>query len=708
MKKVDINEEDIIIDYANGTGLSMKDISKKYHIHTRRVSEIIRRHGISIKRYHNSAKENTERFPKKEGYYYVAIDPKTGFSTKDYLNLAGMLTSYIHSQYGVDIPSHHIREKYRYENNGKYWWEQWLEIREIKEPEKKALTELSSKEVIHDYLNTPYGIEHLSKIYHVGKLRIKKILEENNIPIKKKGAQGIKGLKDSCKYSSDYVKYKNEEGYTYQVFDLNSGDFITNDFTNKAGIISNFLHERYNIFPYSSNEAKRYLMATGNYWYEKYVEIRKVPINKQVKAKKCPICGWETTDIHNKAGIFAQHLKQVHHLTVEDYLKAHPEDKDYLTTYVQNVKEQRESNPDNFVECKLCGKRFSRLKEHVENVHNISIKKYQELFPDAPIVCKNLHETMSDIVTEMNKTLVIPHSSKMEDTFYNNLVGYGINVQKGNKSVLGNGQEIDLYCSDDMIAIEYNGARWHTELHKKGEDFHANKTNICESKGIHLIQIFDDDYRRHGKVIWGRVQQLFQAISSKMPVIYSDRCIIKEVNYNQAVDFIDNYGIIESIPNDSINIGAYFEDRLVAMMCFKKIDDCNYELVDYSFDYEYKFNKVCSKLFSYFMENYKPSKIVAIANREWTMDWYKMNFYTAIGFKKEKVLKPDYMYFKFNGGKDRIPKEKITKDFLLENGAKEYPSISDMANSIGYYRVFDCGYIKYVYDVNKKKGNSNA
>ena len=51
-------------------------------------------------------------------------------------------------------------------------------------------------------------------------------------------------------------------------------------------------------------------------------------------------------------------------------------------------------------------------------------------------------------------------------------------------------KELDIYVPERKIAIEYDGLYWHSLGDKI---YHLNKTNICESKGIHLIHIFENE-----------------------------------------------------------------------------------------------------------------------------------------------------------------------------------------------------------------------
>ena len=40
------------------------------------------------------------------------------------------------------------------------------------------------------------------------------------------------------------------------------------------------------------------------------------------------------------------------------------------------------------------------------------------------------------------------------------------------------------------IAVEFDGMYWHSEENKP-QNYHLNKTNLCEAKGIQLVHIFE-------------------------------------------------------------------------------------------------------------------------------------------------------------------------------------------------------------------------
>ena len=75
---------------------------------------------------------------------------------------------------------------------------------------------LDEKMICDEYINTKTGIETMALKYHVGKLKIRQILNKNGIEIKKRGGQSD----DNTFLIEDYhiKKYVDNEQYHYEVF----------------------------------------------------------------------------------------------------------------------------------------------------------------------------------------------------------------------------------------------------------------------------------------------------------------------------------------------------------------------------------------------------------------------------------------------------------------------------------------------------------
>lgn len=57
--------------------------------------------------------------------------------------------------------------------------------------------------------------------------------------------------------------------------------------------------------------------------------------------------------------------------------------------------------------------------------------------------------------------------------------------------------EFDLYIPELKFAIEFNGDYWHQIecINKKNKNYHLNKTELAESKGIRLIHIWESEWK---------------------------------------------------------------------------------------------------------------------------------------------------------------------------------------------------------------------
>ena len=99
---------------------------------------------------------------------------------------------------------------------------------------------LKFEDVLTDF-NDGMGVEKIALKYHVGKLKIKSLLLENGIEMKKRGGQ----KKDITYIVSDWKieKYPNEDGYHYVAHFREDGKEF-NDYMNQAGMLTSYIKEK--------------------------------------------------------------------------------------------------------------------------------------------------------------------------------------------------------------------------------------------------------------------------------------------------------------------------------------------------------------------------------------------------------------------------------------------------------------------------------
>lgn len=141
MKEVNIG--DLIRDYTEN-GFGVNGICEKYHIGKVKARALLKANGVTMKKKGGQSLNedfvvtdfHIKKYEEHDGHHYEAIDERTGFTTKDYMNASGILTSYIKREYGIPTPSLYDRRMY-YMRTGNYWWEQWLSIVEVTNKETK-------------------------------------------------------------------------------------------------------------------------------------------------------------------------------------------------------------------------------------------------------------------------------------------------------------------------------------------------------------------------------------------------------------------------------------------------------------------------------------------------------------------------------------------------------------------------------------------
>ena len=189
--------------------------------------------------------------------------------------------------------------------------------------------------IINDYKNG-LSIYDVCAKYHIGKIKLKKILSEHNITLRKKGKQPI----DKTTFIiDDYKKekYPKIDGYHYIAVDKLNGETY-NDYMNNGGFLTSHIKKIYNEKIPSLYDRRLFYMKTGNYWWEQWFNIVKV---KDEETKKCPYCSWETLDINNKSGAFLNHLKHAHGMTIEEYLKNNSNDSNYFTRQIKEIEKNK-------------------------------------------------------------------------------------------------------------------------------------------------------------------------------------------------------------------------------------------------------------------------------------------------------------------------------------------------------------------------------
>jgi hypothetical protein len=262
-----------------------------------------------------------------------------------------------------------------------------------------------------------------------------------------------------------------------------------------------------------------------------------------------------------------------------------------------------------------------------------------------------------------------------------------------NVKIEGKKTEIDIFIPEYNLGIEVNGVYWHNELFKSNV-YHLEKTIDCETNGINLIHIFEDEWVYSKEIVKSILKTKLRLISNR---IYARKCEIREIDSKSSKEFLlQNH--IQGNVNSKVRLGLYYNGDLVSLMTFSKG-----RIIMGGKKDEWELNRFCnlnnfnvigsaSKLLQYFIKKYQPNIIVSYSD----IRLFDGGMYEKIGFKKISQSKPNYWYVlgdirrhRFNYTKSKLVKEGYDKD------KTEHQIMLDRK----IYRIYDCGNIRWEYNL---------
>lgn len=261
------------------------------------------------------------------------------------------------------------------------------------------------------------------------------------------------------------------------------------------------------------------------------------------------------------------------------------------------------------------------------------------------------------------------------------------------------GKELDFYFPKNNIAIEFNGIYWHSEITgNKNKTYHLNKTHMCNSKGIRLIHIFENEWILRRDIVISKIKHILKKNSEEK--IYARTCNISPISTKIKNEFLNNTHI-QGEDRSKVKLGAYYQNELVAVMTFgtmrralgqNSTNQHEYELLRFSTSKTVV--GIASKLLSYFIKTYNPSKIITYADRRYSDE---SSFYTKLGFVNVGVSAPNYWYFHISNKLHLFHRYNFAKHTLSKKLENFNPKLSEWENMQlnGYDRIWDCGNLKY-------------
>lgn len=285
-------------------------------------------------------------------------------------------------------------------------------------------------------------------------------------------------------------------------------------------------------------------------------------------------------------------------------------------------------------------------------------------------------------------------SSKMERDLSNFIESLGATIETNSRQVIPP-LELDIYVPEKKIAIEFNGIYWHSDeviskrLGKDSKNVHYKKWKDCKDKGIQLITVWEDDWKKNPEII--KKMLIHKLGISKQEKIGARETSFDKCNSSIARDFLnDNH--LQGYKNFTRSFGLSFEGKPVAVMSFS-IRDQTATLDRYATSNIVigGFSKLLKSSINELTKEFQITEIVTFADHEVSDG----RLYEVSGFSLIEELKPDYKYVYEEERQHKFLFRK--KRFREDPDLKFFEGLTEqqLAQLNGISRVYDSGKGKY-------------
>ena len=277
-------------------------------------------------------------------------------------------------------------------------------------------------------------------------------------------------------------------------------------------------------------------------------------------------------------------------------------------------------------------------------------------------------------------SLIDSFSSVPEKELGELLDSWGIRHEKSRDIIAP--YEIDLYCPEFKVGIEFNGIYWHSD-ERLPRTYHQKKSLLAESKGVFIYHIFEQDWekpKQREKII----MQLKNLFGKNEHRIFARECEVRELNAKEKNEFLEK-NHFQGKDNAKVSLGLFYNNELVSVMTFSR------DRFAKKRKYDWELSRFCSKentsviggaskLFKHFISFYSGT-IISYSNISRT----RGGLYQKLGFELLQISEPDYVWVNSHTG------EVLSR--YQTRGKNEKQIMTDR----GFYRIYGCGNKVWIY-----------
>ena len=258
-------------------------------------------------------------------------------------------------------------------------------------------------------------------------------------------------------------------------------------------------------------------------------------------------------------------------------------------------------------------------------------------------------------------------------------------------------KEIDIFVPELNLGIEFNGLYWHSEevllSNNRSPKADFDKLQWASSKGIRLIQIFEDEWDVNPELVKSRLSDLLHAHNCLR--VFARNCSAKKITGHEAAVFCQQNHIMGKGRSNAC-YGLFDQGKLVSVMTFTTSNlsrkGTSWELNRFCSLANVKVVGGASKLFTAFIREYDPDSVISYSDNRWS----EGKVYAVLGFEKVHSGISNFWYTKANLAK-RIHRFTLRK--------RPHEPIDQAAHVLrkqeGYSRIWDSGSAKWQWSKNK-------
>lgn len=289
--------------------------------------------------------------------------------------------------------------------------------------------------------------------------------------------------------------------------------------------------------------------------------------------------------------------------------------------------------------------------------------------------CPKCAKTMSKAEIEIAEWIKDQYSQSGKD----------ITIETRNRQIL-DGLEIDIWLPELSIGIEYHGVYWHQEDSKIEQ-----KANLAQSKGIKLIQIFEDIWNTKKDVVKKRLKHI---LGLDKFVCGARECAVEEGDRKEVRKFLEETHI-QGAGTSLKSFVLRYNESLVAVLTYGKARFGNKNAIEiFRFASSGSIPGAFQKLLKRLRLEFPDMDIVSYADRMWSSG----DVYIKAGFTLKRTSGAGYAWYrnKVRYNRQVFQRHKLKDNPLIDPETLHLKTEYEICKANGFMKLMDAGQLCFI------------